>query len=137
MWSLLPSRNFAEFQHTFLIQKHFVWNTFGTPVQPPRSLAWDWGLWVVGNTFLWVLSTHRNFTEDLGTLRKSLRIVWRFCWWLGLHPLLFLLFYEFMYKYEVKPPLNIIIFSPLYCSQTENKSEHSTFWFVLLKLYIN
>ena len=45
-----------------------VWNT----IWPPQSLALDWGLWVARNTFLWVLSTHRNFTKDLGMLRKSL-----------------------------------------------------------------
>jgi hypothetical protein len=59
--------------------KHFVWNTFGTPVQPPQSLAWDQSLWVARHTFLWVLLTHRNFTKDLGMLGKSLQTVWRSC----------------------------------------------------------
>jgi hypothetical protein len=102
--SCLPlSRSFAEFQHTFLIWKHFVWNTFGTPIWLPWSLAQDHGLRVTINTFLWVLSAHRNFTEDLGMLRKSLWTVWRSYQWLGLHPLLSLIFHKFMYKYEAKP----------------------------------
>ena len=67
--------SFAEFQHTFLIRKRFVRNTFGTPVRPPRSLARDRGLRVARNTFLWVLLTHKNFTEDLRTLGKSLRVL--------------------------------------------------------------
>ena len=71
MQSLPPSGSFVEFQHTFLIRKCFVQNVFGTPVWPPQSLAWDRGLWVARNTFLWVLSTHKNFTEDWTTLRKS------------------------------------------------------------------
>ena len=129
--------HFAKFQHTFLIWKHFVWNVFGTCVRPPWSSAWDRGLWVAINTFLWVLLTHRNFTEDLGTLRKSLQTIQRSCWQLGLHPSPSLLFHKFMYKYEAKPPLNIIIFSSLYCSQTKNKSKHSTFWSSPLKLYID
>jgi hypothetical protein len=110
MWSLLPSGSFVEFELTFLIQKHHVWNVFGTPVQPPWSLTQDRGLWVARNTFLWVLLTHRNFTEDLGTLRKSLWTIQRSCQRLGLCPSLSLLFYEFMYKYKAKPLLNIIIF---------------------------
>jgi hypothetical protein len=135
MQSLPPSGSFAEFQHTFLIQKRFVWNAFGTPIQPPQSLVRDWGLCVARNTFLWVLLTHRNFTEDLRTLRKSLWTIQRSCQWLRLHPSLSLLFHEFMYKYEAKPPLNIIIFSSLYCPHTKNKYEHSTFQCVPLKLH--
>ncbi len=34
MQSLQPSGSFAEFQLTFLFQKCFVQNTFGTPVWP-------------------------------------------------------------------------------------------------------
>jgi len=44
--------------------KRFVGNTFGTPVRPPWSLARDRGLRVTKNTFLWVLSTHKNLTEN-------------------------------------------------------------------------
>jgi hypothetical protein len=68
MQSLPPSRSFTEFQHTFLIRKRFVRNMFGTPVQPPQSLAWDRGLRVARNTFLWVLLTHKNFTWGSGPL---------------------------------------------------------------------
>ena len=73
MWSLPPSRSFTEFQHTFLFQKRFVRNTFGTPVQPPQSLAWDRGLRVARNTFLWVLSTHKNFIKDWRSLGSLYR----------------------------------------------------------------
>ena len=52
MRSLPLSGSFAEFQHTFLFQKHFVGNMFGTPVRPPRSLPQDRGLRVTKNTFL-------------------------------------------------------------------------------------
>ena len=74
---------------------------------------------------------------DLGTLRKSLRTIWRSCSWLGLHPLLSLIFHKFMYKYEAKPPPNLIIFYTLHHSQTKNISEHNMFRFTPLKLYIN
>ena len=137
MRSLPPSRSFAEFQHTFLIRKRFVWNTFGTPVRPPWSLARDQGLWVARNTFLWVLLTHKNFTEDLRTLGKSLRTFQESCRWLGLHPSYSLLFYEIVYKYEAEPPPNIITFYSLYRFQTENITEHNTFWFTSLKQYID
>jgi hypothetical protein len=128
MRSLLPSGSFVEFQHTFLIWKRFVWNTFRTPVQPPQSLARDWGLRVARNTFLWVLSTHKNFTKDWRTLGKSLRTIQESCWWLGPHPSYSFLFYEIVYKYEAEPPPNIIIFSPLHRSQTKNITELNTFW---------
>ena len=137
MRSLPPSGSFAEFQHTFLIRKRFVQNTFRTPIQPPQSLARDWGLWVARNTFLWVFSTHKNFTEDWRMLRKSLRTIRESCQWLGLHPSYSLLFYEIVYKYEAEPPPNIIIFYPLYRSQTENITEHNTFQFAPLKQYID
>src|SRR5882724_5287710 len=52
MRSLPSNGGFAEFQHTFLIRKHFVRNASGTPVRPPRSLARDRGLRVARNTFL-------------------------------------------------------------------------------------
>ena len=133
MWSLQPSRSFVEFQHTFLFRKRFVRNTFGTPIRPPWFLARDRGLRVARNTFLWVLLTHKNFTEDWRTLRKSLQTIRESCRWLGLHPSFSLLFYEITYKYEAKPPLNIIIFHPLYCSQTKNITEHSTFQSTPLK----
>jgi hypothetical protein len=128
------SESFMEFQPTFLFRKHFVWNVFETPVRPPWSLAQDRGLQVTRHTFLWVLSTHRNFTEDLGTLEKSLWTVRRSCRWLGLHLSPPLLFYRFMYKYEAKPPPNNKSFYILHCSQTENISEHSMIWFTPLKL---
>jgi len=111
MRSLPPSGSFAEFQHTFLFRKCFVRNAFGTPIQPPQYLAWDWGLQVARNTFLWVLLTHKNFTEDWRMLGKSLQTIWESCRWLGLHPSYSLLFYEIMYKYKAKPPPNIIIFT--------------------------
>jgi len=38
---------------------------FGTLAQPPWPLTWDWGLWVAENTFLWVITTHKNFPKDL------------------------------------------------------------------------
>jgi hypothetical protein len=110
MRSLPPSRSFAEFQHAFLFRKRFVGNTFGTPVRPPRSLARDWGLWVTKNTFLWVLSTHKNFTKDWRMLEKSLQIIWESCRWLDLHPLYSLLFHEIMDKYEAEPPPNDHLF---------------------------
>jgi len=137
MRSLPLSGSFAEFQHTFLFRKRFVWNTFGTPVRPPRSLARDRGLWVARNTFLWVLSTHKNFTEDWRTLGKSLWTIRESCRWLGLHPSYSFLFYEIVYKYKAEPPPNIIIFSPLYCSQTENITELNTFQIAPLKQYID
>jgi hypothetical protein len=107
---------------------------FGTPVRPPRSLARDWGPRVARHTFLWVLSSHGNFTEDLGILGKSPRTVGRSCRWLGLHPFPSLLFYRFMYKYEVKPPPNDDPFTSWITLKTKNISEHSTFWFTPLKL---
>ena len=137
MQSLPLSGSFAEFQHTFLFRKCFVWNAFGTPIRPPQSLAQDRGLWVARNTFLWVLLTHKNFTKDWRTLGKSLQTIQESCQWLGLHPSYSLLFYEIMYKYEAKPPPNIIIFYPLYHSQTENITEHNTFQFTPLKQYID
>jgi len=137
MRSLPPSGSFMEFQHTFLFRKRFVQNTFGTPIRPPQSLARDRGLWVARNTFLWVLSTHKNFTEDWRTLGKSLRTIRESCQWLGLHPSYSFLFYEIMYKYEAEPPPNIIFFSPLHRSQTENITELNTFWIAPLKQYID
>ena len=137
MQSLPPSGSFAEFQHTFLFQKHFVWNMFGTPIWPPWSLARDRGLRVARNTFLWVLLTHKNFTEDWRTLGKSLRTIQESCQWLGPHPSYSFLFYEIVYKYEAEPPPNIIIFSPLYCSQTENITELNMFRIAPLKQYID
>jgi hypothetical protein len=92
---------------------------------------------VARNTFLWVLSTHKNFTEDWRMLGKSLRTIRESCQWLGPHPSYSFLFYEIMYKYEAEPPPNIIIFSPLYRSQTENITELNTFWIAPLKQYIN
>jgi len=137
MRSLPPSGSFTEFQHTFLFRKRFVRNVFGTPVRPPRSLAWDRGLRVARNTFLWVLLTHKNFTEDWRTLGKSLRTIQESCQWLGPHPSYSFLFYEIVYKYEAEPPPNIIIFSPLYCSQTENITELNMFRIAPLKQYID
>ena len=64
MWSLPPIRSFVEFQLTFLFQKCFVWNAFGTPVQPPWSLAPDWGLQVARNTFLWYIRGEDNTVAD-------------------------------------------------------------------------
>jgi hypothetical protein len=110
MWSLPPSRSFTEFQHAFLFQTRFVGNTFGTPVRPPRSLPQDRGLQVTKNTFLWVLSTHMNFTKDQRTLGKSLRIIRESCRWLDLHPSYSLHFHEIMYKYEAEPPPNDHLF---------------------------
>jgi hypothetical protein len=137
MRSLPPSRSFTEFQHTFLFQKCFVRNVFGTPIRPLWSLARDRGLWVARNTFLWVLSTHKNFTEDWRTLGKSLWTIRESCWWLGPHPSYSFLFYEIVYKYEAEPPPNIIIFSPLYRSQTENITELNTFRITPFKQYID
>ena len=137
MRSLLPSGSFTEFQHTFLFRKHFVQNVFGTPIRPLRSLARDRGFQVARNTFLWVLSTHKNFTEDWRTLGKSLRTIRESCRWLGLHPSYSFLFYEIVYKYKVEPPPNIIIFSPLYHSQTKNITELNTFWITPFKQYID
>ena len=91
--------------------KRFVGNTFGTPVWPPWSLTRDRGLRVTKNTFLWVLSTHKNLTENWRTLRKSLRIIRESCRWLDLHPSYSLPFHEIMYKYEAEPPPNIISFT--------------------------
>ena len=113
MRSLPPSGSFAEFQHAFLFRKRFVGNTFGTPVRPPQSLPWDRGLWVTKNTFLWVLSTHKNFTEDRGTLGKSLQIIRESCRWLDLLPSHSLHFHEIMYKYEAEPPPNDHLFYTL------------------------
>jgi len=93
--------------------KCFVGNTFGTPVRPPWSLARDRGLRVTKNTFLWVLSTHKNFTENWRTLGKSLRIIRESCRWLDLHPSYSLPFHEIMYKYEAEPPLKYHLFNIL------------------------
>ena len=128
----------AEASQSFNIPSYSRSTLFeGTPIWPPQSLARDRGFRVARNTFLWVLSTHKNFTKDWRTLRKSLRTIWESCQWLGLHPSYSLLFYEIVYKYEAKPPPNIIFFSPLHHSQTENITEHNTFQFAPLKQYID
>ena len=137
MRSLPPSGSFVEFQHTFLFRKRFVQNTFGTPIRPPRSLAWDRGLRVARNTFLWVLLTHKNFTEDWRMVGKPLRTFRESCRWLGSLPSYSFLFYVIMYKYEAEPPPNIIIFSPLYRSQTKNITELNTFRITPFKQYID
>jgi hypothetical protein len=108
MRSLPLSGSFAEFQQTFLIWKHFVWNI---PIWPPQALAQNWGLRVARITSLWVFSTHENFTEGLGMLGKFYGSSEKPCWWLLQRPSLSLLFYETMYKYEAKPLQNIISFT--------------------------
>jgi hypothetical protein len=114
--------------------KHFVWNTFGTPVWPLWSLTWDRSFWVARHTFLWVLSTHRNFTKDLGMLRKSLQTVWRPCQWFGLHPSPSLPFNRFMYKYKAKPPSNNKLFTSYIALKLRIYLNISMFWFTPLKL---
>ena len=120
---------------TYLPDLEALWNTFGTPTWPPQSLSRDQGLWVARNTFLWVILNHRNFTEDLGMLGKSLQTVWRSCWWLRLHPSPSQIFHRIMYKYKAKPPLNnilthsILFITPIFeldsfaLSQTKNSSQ--------------
>jgi len=58
--------SFVEFELTFLIGNHFVQITLRWP---PWPLDQSWGPQVAVNNFLWVRTTHRNFTETLRMLR--------------------------------------------------------------------
>ena len=65
--NLVWNGGLSEFEHAFLIRKHFVQTAF---VRPPWLLCRSRGFQMTVNRFLWVMPTLRNLLEALGTLGK-------------------------------------------------------------------